>query len=125
MLSECRGEKSWIEEKPAGASTIIDGIAAHPLKHIVAALVREKSDTAIVSRALSLAKTEKAMLTLLHVVDSALPQVYTDDVYDEHTRNDEQYLLEIAKQIRSSGVPVEIALAYGNPPKELIDFAAS
>jgi manganese transport protein len=46
-------------------------------------------------------------------------------VYDEHTREDEQYLLEIAAEVRASGVAVEIALPQGDPSKELINFAAS
>jgi manganese transport protein len=65
------------------------------------------------------------MLTLIHVVDSAPAQIYSSDVYDEHTREDEQYLLEIADEIRSSDVMVEIALANGDPARELINYAES
>ena len=72
-----------------------------------------------------MAKAEKAILTLVHVVDSASAHVYSGDVYDEHARADEQYLLEIAQEVRSTGVAVEIALAYGDPATELVTFAAS
>jgi manganese transport protein len=125
ILPLMRGESAWIEEKPAGALAIIEGIETHRIKHIAAALGRDESDTAIVSRALSIAKAEKAMLTLIHVVDSALAHVYSEDGYDEHTRDDEQYLLEIAEEVRSSGVVVEIELAYGDPSRELTAFAVS
>jgi manganese transport protein len=125
VLPLIRGEKTWSAEKPVGASAIIERIETHHAKHIAAALGRDESDTAVVSRALSLAKAEKAMLTLIHVVDSAPAQVYSSDVYDEHTRDDEQYMLEIAEEVRSSGVAVEIALAYGDPSRELIAFAVS
>jgi manganese transport protein len=125
ILPLIRGEKSWKEEKPSGASRIIEGIETHRTKHIAAALGRDDSDAAIVSRALSLAKTEKAILTLIHVADSAPSQVYSNDVYDEHTREDEQYLLEIAEEIRSSGVAVEIALSHGDPAGELIKYTES
>ncbi len=104
ILPLIRGEKNWEEEKPTGASITIERIETRPLKHIAAALGRDDGDAAIVSRALSLAKAEKAMLTLIHVVDSAPAQVYSSGVYDEHTREDEQYLLEIAEEVRSSGV---------------------
>jgi len=124
ILPLVRGEKSWKEEKLTGASVIIEGIETHRLKHIAVALGRDDGDAAIVGRALSLAKAEKALLTLIHVVDSAPAQVYSNDVYDEHTREDEQYLLEIAEEIRSSGVAVEIALPHGNPSRELINYAA-
>ena len=125
VLPLIHGERSWIEEKPSAALAVIQKIETHPVKHIAAALGRDESDTAVVSRALTLAKTEKAMLTLIHVVDSALAQVYNSDVYDEHTRDDEQYLIEIADEVRSSGVAVEIALAYGDPSKELVTFIES
>ena len=48
--------------------------------------------------------------TLIHVTDSAPAQIYSKDVYDEHTRDDEQYLLEIAAEVRASGIAVEVAL---------------
>ena len=73
---------------------------------------------------MSVAKGERAMLTLVHVVDSASAQVY-GDVYDEHTRDDEQYLLEIAEEVRALGIAVEIALVHGDPSRELIAFASA
>ncbi|MCG6909396.1 MAG: Nramp family divalent metal transporter [Deltaproteobacteria bacterium] len=125
LLPLVRGEKTWTEEKASGASAVIEDIATHPVKHIAAALGRDANDAAIVGRALSLAKTEKALLTLIHVADTALAHVYSDDGYDAHTRDDEQYLLEIMEEVRSSGVMVEIELAYGDPAKELVRFAIS
>ena len=120
-----RGAKGWQEEPPSGALAVIEEIQTYHSKHIAAALGRDNSDAAIVSRALSLAKAEKALLTLIHVVDSAPAQIYSSDVYDEHTRDDEQYLLQIAAEVRASGVAVEIALPHGDPSKELTDFAVS
>ncbi len=125
ILPLIHGERAWVEEKSGGALAIIEGIATHPVKHIAAALGRDANDTAVISRALSLAKTEKALLTLIHVADSALAHVYSDDGYDAHTRDDEQYLMEIMEEVRSSGVMVEIELAYGDPAKELVGFALS
>ena len=120
-----RGQKSWKEKKPSGALAVIEGIETYHSKHIAAALGRDDGDAAVVSRALSLAKSEGALLTLVHVTDSAPAQVYSKDVYDEHTREDEQYLLQIAAEVSASGVAVEIALPHGDPSKELIDFAVS
>ena len=120
-----RGDRGWEGLKPSGALSIIEGIETHRSKHIAAALGRDEGDAAIVSRALSLAKAESAMLTLIHVADSASSQVYGSDVYDEHAREDEQYLLEIAEEVRSSGIAVEIALCHGDPAKELINYTIS
>ena len=125
VLPLIRGERGWSEEKPAGALPIIERIETRRLQHIAVALGRDDGDAAIVSRALSLAKAEKALLTLIHVVDSAPAQVYDLEVYDEHTRDDEQYLLDIADELRSSGVGVEIALAYGEPSRELAAFVSA
>ena len=125
ILPLIRGERGWIEEKSDDALAIIEGIATQRVRHIAAALGRDANDTAIVSRALSLARAEKALLTLIHVTDSALAQVYSTDVYDAHTRDDEHYLMEIMEEVRSSDVMVEIALAYGDPAKELVKFATT
>ena len=125
ILPLIRGEKSWKEGRPSGASRVIERIETHRTKHIAAALARDDSDAAIVSRALSLAKAEGAMLTLIHVSDSAPSQVYSSGVYDEHTREDEQYLAEIAEELRASGVVVEIALPHGSPARELAKYAES
>jgi manganese transport protein len=125
VLPLMRGQKSWREAKPSDAAAVIEGIETQHTRHIAAALGRDDGDTAIVSRALSLAKAEGALLTLVHVTDSAPAQVYSQDVYDEHTREDEHYLLEIADEVRASGVAVEIALPHGDPANQLIDFAES
>lgn len=125
VLPLIRGEKGWAEAPPAGAAAVIQAIETHRVKHIAAALGRDQGDAAIISRALSLAKGEKAMLTLIHVVDTAMAHVYSGEGYDEHTRDDEQYLFEIAEEARAAGVAVEIALAFGDPAKELVNFAVS
>lgn len=125
VLPLLRGNTDWRKEKIDGASSVIEKIKTHHAAHIAAALGRDEGDAAIISRALSLAKADKALLTLIHVVDSAPAQVYNGDVYDEHTRADERYLLEIAEEIRTSGVAVEIALAYGDPARELSTYAVS
>jgi manganese transport protein len=120
-----RGEKGWKEGKSTGSTGIIEGIKTQHSKHIAAALGRDDGDAAILGRALSLAKAEGALLTLIHVSDSATSQVYSKDVYDEHSREDEQYLLEIAEELRSAGAVVEIALVHGDPAGELVRYIAS
>lgn len=119
------GERGWEEEKEHSASSIIAEIQTHPIKHIAAALGRDANDAAVVSRALALARTDKSMLTLIHVVDSASVHINSGEVYDEHTRVDEKYLLEIAEELRGMDVAVEIELVYGDPSKELVKFCVS
>ena len=93
--------------------------------HHKSALGSDDSDAPIIRQAVSFARPEKARLTLIHVVDSVPTQIYDQDIYDEHTRNDENYLQGIADEIRDSGVPVEIELAFGNPTEELSKFTVS
>jgi len=125
VLPLIRGEKAWKEARPTGALGVIENIQTFRSKHIAVALGRDDSDAAVVSHALSLAKTEGALLTLIHVSDSAPSQVYSSDVYDEHTREDEEYLFEIAEEMRSSGIAAEIALFHGDPSKEIIRYMTS
>ena len=125
VLPFIRGERSWPQEKPQGAAAIIEGIETRRVKHIAAALGKDDHDQAVVSHAMSLAKAEHALLTLVHVVDSAPTLVYSGEVYDEHTRDDEQYLLQIAEEVRAAGIAVEVELPHGNPARELIAFASS
>lgn len=123
LLPFVRGARNWAEDEPGLSTSVISKIESHSMKHIVAALGHDDSDSAIVSQALSLAKSVKAKLTLVHVVDSAPVNFHSGDAYDKHTRDDEQYLAEIADEIRSSEIVVEIALIYGNPSHELVRFS--
>ncbi|MEZ4697464.1 MAG: Nramp family divalent metal transporter [Rhodothermales bacterium] len=119
-----KGDKPWVEERREGAQGTIEGIEPHPVRHIAAAIGIDETDKAIISHAMSWARTENALLTLIHVVDSAPAFIYGKDVYDEHTRADEQYLTEIAEELRATGLTVEIELPHGDPSKELLIFAA-
>ena len=69
-----RGEKGWKEGKPASAVRVIEEIKTRRSKHIAAALGRDDGDAAIVSRALSLAKAENALLTLVLDRGGSIPQ---------------------------------------------------
>jgi len=123
VLPMIRGAKVWKEEETTEATAVIERIETRYAKHIAAALGRDAGDSAIISQALALAKAEGALLTLIHVSDSASAIVYSGEVYDEHTREDEQYLLAIAAELNDSGLAIEIALPHGDPAKELIKFA--
>jgi manganese transport protein len=120
-----RGDKAWREHRPSGASAVIEKIATRRSKRIGAALAYDEADAAVISRAVALAKADGAVLTLIHVVDSVPAQVYSSGVYDQHTRDDEQYLTEIAEELRNFDVAVEIALPHGDPAKEIAEYVTS
>jgi manganese transport protein len=122
LLPLLRGARGWREVKPTDALAVTENIRTYPVKNIVAALGRDETDAAVVSHAISLARADKAVLTLVHVVDSALTQVYNTEVYDEHARADEEYLSGIAEELKYTGISVELMLLYGEPVKELTNF---
>ncbi|HPF70417.1 MAG TPA: Nramp family divalent metal transporter [Candidatus Krumholzibacteria bacterium] len=117
-----RHSGAWPEVAGADPAAVIERIATRPAKHIVAALGLDGSDAPVISHAVTLAKAEKARLTLVHVVDSVRAQVYGADTYDEHTRADEQYLSAVAAELRAMDVVVEFALPHGDPVQELASF---
>ncbi len=125
VLPLLRRSRPWPEVRGVDTTGIIARIATRPAKHIVAALGLDDGDATVISHAVTLAKAEHALLTLVHVVDSAPSQVYGSDTYDEHTRADEQYLSCIAEELRAMGAVVEIALPHGDPVKELATFVSS
>jgi manganese transport protein len=125
VLPFFRRSRPWPVVSGADTAGIIERIASRPAKHIVAALGLDEGDAAVISHAVTLAKAEKALLTLIHVIDSVPAQVYDADIYDEHTRADEQYLAGIADELRAMDVAVEIALQHGDPVKELAAFVSS
>ncbi len=119
-----RPGRIWEEVRDrTSAAGIVERIASRPARNIGVALGRDDGDAVVVSQALTVAQAEKALLTLIHVVDSVPAQVYTENVYDAHTRDDEQYLMDIAEEIRALGVAVEIELLHGDPVRELAAFA--
>ncbi|SMF28889.1 Nramp family divalent metal transporter [Desulfovibrio gilichinskyi] len=125
VLPWIRGERPWRTGKPVGGAAVVEKIETRHVRHIAAALGHDDSDPVIVSHAMTLAKSEKALLTLIHVVDSAPARIYTHEAYDEHSREDEQYMNEIAEELRAAGMAVEIALTYGEPAKALSTFVKS
>jgi len=125
VLPFFRHSRPWVAVRGTDAARVVERITSSPSKHIAAALGRDDGDAKVISHAVALAKAEDALLTLIHVVDSVPSQVYSSDIYDEHTRDDERYLAEIAKELRAMGVSVEIALPHGDPVKELADYVTS
>lgn len=123
VLPFFRKSGSWKQEQGHNASTVLAGIKSRAVHHIGVALARDDGDAGVLGHAIQQAKVENAQLTLIHVVDSAPVIVYGEETYDEHARSDEQYLDEIAQEIRASGIPVEIALPHGQPSRELVRYA--
>ncbi len=91
-------------------------------KNIAVALENTELDAAILSTALSLAKSHHARLTLLHVTDNPGTMVYGKDSNSLHSRQDNAYLEELTREIEDKDLPVEYMLLFGDPPTELIRY---
>ncbi len=89
-------------------------------KNIAVALENSPRDAEIISAAISVARRNQSRLTLLHVADSPGTLVYGDRSSSLHSREDEQYLEDLAREIEERDLPVETELLYGDPATELI-----
>jgi manganese transport protein len=96
-------------------------------KRIGVALDVQPGDSVMLAEAVALAKTHKAELVLMHVVDTAGGQWYGPQTGDLERRHDEAYLDALAerlgRELADQGVPkVEAVLGYGSPPKEIVNL---
>jgi manganese transport protein len=92
------------------------------------ALEATANDPATLAEAISLAKTHRAELVLLHVVEGVGGQWYGPQTGDTESRQDEAYLSALAERLgedlRREGVPgVRAVLGYGNVTAQLVGLA--
>lgn len=97
-------------------------------KRIGVALEANEGDTFILSEAIALAKTHKAELILIHIVEGVGGQWYGEHTGDYESRNDDIYLKELSEKLRKElikeNIPdVKMALGYGDVPIELVRVA--
>lgn len=118
-----RGRKSWVAKPTVLEKIAVAAPASDPITHIGVALDNSEIDELVISRAMSLAKIHKAKITLIHVTDSPGVQVYGEQVYDEHARDDVNYIDEIAAILRQQGYRAKSILKAGRPAAEIIKAA--
>jgi manganese transport protein len=81
----------------------------------------------MLAEAIDLARTHRAELVLIHVVDGVGGTWYGAQTGDAESRSDEAYLLTMADRLRQElqgqGVPaVEAALGYGDAASEIVNI---
>ena len=89
-------------------------------KNIAVALENSPKDADILSVAIAMAQKHEARLTLIHVDTSPGTLVYGEDSSTLETRETEEYLEDLAREIEEKDLPVETMLLCGNPANELI-----
>ena len=102
--------------------------AQRRFRRIGVALDALPSDAAMLAEAVALAKTHRAELVLMHVVDGVGGTWYGPQTGDLESRDDEAYLQTLAERLREElagqGVPaVEAVLGYGDASAEIVNIA--
>jgi manganese transport protein len=99
---------------------------AHQIKplrvdHIGVALEHSEGDREIVSAAISMANLYKARLTLLHVVETPGAMVLGENSASLHSREDNAYLEDLAREIEGEELKVETWLGTGNRIDKIVE----
>lgn len=93
---------------------------------ILVALENSRADQSLLPHITQLAGLLNSQLLLLHVADGWVARNFDmlKLAESEEMKNDRRYLDEIAKSLRLAGLTVEVRLALGDPPKEILKIAA-
>jgi nucleotide-binding universal stress UspA family protein len=94
-------------------------------RKILVALENSRADRTLVPHVTQLARLAGAELLLLHVADGWVARNYNrfDLAESEEMKEDRRYLDETAAQLRKDGITVDVRLALGDPPKEILNVA--
>jgi manganese transport protein len=102
--------------------------AKRPFRRIGVALDVRPTDATMLSEAVALARTHRADLVLMHVVDGVGGTWYGPQTGDQESREDQHYLESLAErlrgELRDQGVSsVEAVLGYGDAATEIVNIA--
>ena len=115
------------ESESVRASDVLAGaeIPVKPIKRVGVALEARKTDAGMLARAIGLARTHRAQLVLIHVVEGVGGQWYGQQTGDLEAREDEHYLNELVTKLKEDSEDDEIAdihavLGFGDVARELV-----
>ncbi len=126
-----RRERPGRASPEAPADQIAAAAAAQSMrrfKRIGVALDARSTDAAMLAEAVAMAKTHRAELVLIHVVDGVGGTWYGPQTGDRESRDDELYLQSLGQrlreELRGEGVPsIKTVLGYGAAASEIIAIA--
>jgi manganese transport protein len=100
-----------------------DALRPRPLESIGVALEHNPNDGEILNRALSLARPGQTRLTVIHVVDTPITQVYGAESEDRETGADRRYLADVVSALTGLGFNAHPVLLYGpDRAGEIVNF---
>jgi len=94
------------------------------IRHVGVALEHAEGDSIVLSAALSQARSYKARLTLVHVVDSPGTMLLGEQSGSLHGAEDAAYLESLVREVEDRDQPVESMLRFGRPAEELVKAVA-
>ncbi len=80
------------------------------------------TDRAIIEHIKLLAKLAQSRVVLLHVADGWAARIFGPDAVSPEVTEDTAYLNKVRLEFQSAGIPAEVELAYGDPPKEIVKW---
>jgi len=94
-------------------------------RRILVALENGRADASLVPHVADLASLLGSELVLVHVADGFAARHFNDLqlAESEEIRTDRDYLDQHAARLRSRGLRVEVRLAMGDPPSEILKMA--
>jgi nucleotide-binding universal stress UspA family protein len=94
-------------------------------KRILVALENGRADASLLPHVANLAGLLSSELILFHVADGFAARHFEQLKLAEsdEIKEDRQYLLDRASELRARGLSVDVLLAFGNPPNEILRAA--
>ena len=89
---------------------------------ILVTLDTTPSDRAIIEHIKVLAQIMHSRVALLHVADGWAARMYGPDAVSPEVNEDRAYLEKVRAEFQAEGIPVEAALAYGDPANEIVKW---
>jgi nucleotide-binding universal stress UspA family protein len=91
-------------------------------KKILVTLDATSTDRAIIEHVIPLAQLAHSRVVLLHVADGWAARTYGPEAVSTEITEDTAYLKKVQSEFQSAGIPAEVELAYGDPPKEIVKW---
>ncbi len=118
MLRSVREYGLYSAPKIFDASTL--DVTAHQYKTIGVAVEGNGNDEQVIGQAMALA-APGATIILIHIIGSAITSFHREQTRDTATRNGEEYLHSLSRQLQlKTAFAIKTVIGFGLPPKELV-----
>ena len=120
VMPMVRPRGAWDASIATDGRRVAARIPPMKIRRIGAALEHAPGDARILSAAVALAKSERARLFLIHVVDTPGTLLMGSQSASLHASSDESYLEELVRELEERDLPVESMLRFGRPTDGIV-----